>query len=99
MLDRYHNVTKYTERLAAQFLELVARGHTVAVAAQAIDVTPGCIQLWRRTRPGFDSAYQRARRHAEALPTLPDGVSLIPWERMLVEKTKTHATASASAGR
>lgn len=84
-MDRYHTVTKYTERLAAQFLELIARGHLATTAAEAIGVTPNCIQLWRRSRPGFADAYASARQEASTLPALPDGRCLKRWESRLAD--------------
>lgn len=85
MLDRYRTVTKYTERLAAQFLELIARGHLATTAAEAIGISTNCVQLWRKQRPGFADAYTAARQEADALPALPDGRCLKRWEFMLTD--------------
>lgn len=85
MQDRYRSITKYTDRLAAQFLELVARGYLISDAAAAIDVTPNAIHLWRKNRPGFDAAYREAVTAGLRIPELPEGPAVRRWERRLAD--------------
>lgn len=85
MQNRYRSITKYTDRLAAQFLELIARGRSISEAAAAIDVTPNAIHLWRKNRPGFRQAFESAFEAGAVAraPSLPEGRCLKRWESML----------------
>lgn len=73
---------KYTPLLAAQFLELVSRGHRTTTAAAAAGLSISVIHLWRTTRPGFDAAYEIARINSAKLPALPTGDCLLQWEKL-----------------
>lgn len=89
MQNRYRSITKYTDRLAAQFLELIARGHLVRAAANVAGVTVACIGLWRKNRPGFRLAFESAIEAGAVAraPSLPEGRCLKRWESMIAGAT------------
>lgn len=96
--NRYASITKYSPRLGAQVLELIARGHLVREAAEAAGVTPVCIGLWRRKHEAFGRAYALAIEKAEAagLPPLPQGDCLRRWETILTSKPAVCETPPGS---
>ncbi len=88
MLQLARPGTKYTDRLAAQFITLVASGHLIADACAAIDCTPAAIHAWRKSVPGFDTAFEQAKRDGLKPPALPAGPSVARWEKFLTDARK-----------
>ena len=84
---------KYSPQLAAQFLELVARGRSVTAACHAVSITDSAVQQWRRAHPAFRAAYAIAQHEAKT-PALPAGECLARWEKIILESEAPHLPAA-----